>query len=236
MDNSMQDKHTMIQDERFVVNNIPVRVEFDEIKDKLLLDDQDDIDLVYPNFMKAVQIAKPKAVCKVVYVEDIDDDLVTISGTTFRSAIMASNFKDAHRMFAYVATCGAEVDLWSREQGDYFMSLWLDMIKEMILTDAMTQFADIVTGKYSIDRYSTMNPGSGDADVWPIAQQRPLFDLIGDVQKDIGVVLTDSFLMIPTKSVSGILFPSESGYVNCEVCTRKNCRGRRAPYNPAPLK
>lgn len=48
-------------------------------------------------------------------------------------------------MFAYVATCGIEVDEWSRVHSDYFIGLWLDIIKEMILVDAMTQSADIIT-------------------------------------------------------------------------------------------
>jgi len=111
----------------------------------------------------------------------------------------------------------------------------LDMIKEMIMADTMVQFTEIICSKYDIKRYSTMNPGSGNADVWTIDQQRRLFDLIGDVQKDSGIYLTDGFLMVPTKSVSGILFPSESGYTNCEVCTRENCQGRKAPYNPSLL-
>ena len=146
---------------------------------------------------------------------------------------MAENLKDTRRVFAYVVTCGVEVDGLSHEQKDYFISLWLDMIKEIILLDAMTQFIDDICNKYDIEKYATMNPGSGNIDVWPIAQQRPLFELIGDVQKDSGVILKESLLMIPTKSVSGILFPSESGYVNCAVCTRKNCINRRAAYDPA---
>jgi len=105
----------------------------------------------------------------------------------------------------------------------------------MILYDTRTQFVDVICNKYGIDKYATMNPGSGNVDVWPIAQQRLLFELIGDVQKDIGVLLKDSFLMVPTKSVSGILFHSESGYCNCEVCTRKNCPNRKAPYNPVKV-
>ena len=227
------DVETLSENERLILDDISVRLEFEEVRNKLLLEDQEDVDLVQPLFVHAVKIAKPKAIYRTVYIENINNDLVTINGTTFQSAIMADNFKDSHRVFAYVATCGIEVDEWSRGQSDYFISLWLDIIKEMILTDAMTQFADIITNKHSIERYSTMNPGSGDAGVWPIEQQRLLFGLIGDVQKDSGILLTDSYLMLPTKSVSGILFPSESGYVNCEVCTRENCRGRKAPYNQA---
>jgi hypothetical protein len=77
-----------------------------------------------------------------------------------------------------------------------------------------------------------MNPGSADVEVWPIEQQAVLFRLLGDVETEIGVVLSDHMLMMPNKSVSGVFFPSHSGWVSCEACTRQGCVGRRAPFNP----
>ena len=61
-----------------------------------------------------------------------------------------------------------------------------------------------------------MNPGSL-AD-WPLREQRPLFGLLGNVRAAIGVTLTPSLLMTPTKSVSGILFPSEETFASCQLC------------------
>ena len=46
----------------------------------------------------------------------------------------------------------------------------------------------------------------------------------------IGVTLSESFLMIPIKSVSGILFPKEIRFESCQLCPREKCAGRRAPY------
>ena len=39
--------------------------------------------------------------------------------------------------------------------------------------------------------------------------------------------------MSPIKSVSGILFPTEVTYENCQLCPRDLCPGRRAPYDKA---
>ena len=75
-----------------------------------------------------------------------------------------------------------------------------------------------------------MNPGSGNTGLWPLAQQKPLFELIGDVEASIGVRLTPSLLMLPNKSVSGILFPTEVHFETCQLCTREDCPRRRAPY------
>jgi hypothetical protein len=75
-----------------------------------------------------------------------------------------------------------------------------------------------------------MNPGSGNRNFWPIGQQRQLFQLLGDVEASVGVRLTDSFLMTPNKTVSGILFPTDVPFVSCQLCTRENCPRRRAQY------
>ena len=74
-----------------------------------------------------------------------------------------------------------------------------------------------------------MNPGS--LPDWPISQQRPLFDLVGKAA-EIGVHLTDSYLMRPLKSVSGILFATDVTYENCQLCPVERCPNRRAPYDP----
>ena len=75
--------------------------------------------------------------------------------------------------------------------------------------------------------------GSGDATVWPIEQQRQLFALLGDVKSAIGVRLTDSCLMVPNKTVSGIRFPTEKDFRACQVCHRKECPNRSAPFDKA---
>jgi len=62
-------------------------------------------------------------------------------------------------------------------------------------------------------------------------QQRELFTLLGDTRGPVGVELTETCLMVPVKSVSGIFFPSETHYENCQLCPRETCPGRRAPYD-----
>jgi len=64
----------------------------------------------------------------------------------------------------------------------------------------------------------------------PISQQKQLFQLLGDVESAVGVGLTDSFLMMPNKTVSGIFFPTEVNFVSCQLCTRENCPRRRTEY------
>ena len=74
-----------------------------------------------------------------------------------------------------------------------------------------------------------MTPGS--LEDWPISEQRPLFEILGDIQDAIGVQLKDSLMMSPVQSVSGIIFPTEATFESCQLCPRENCPGRRAAYD-----
>jgi hypothetical protein len=77
-----------------------------------------------------------------------------------------------------------------------------------------------------------MAPGSGSADIWPITQQKELFSIFGDVESLIGVRLTDTYMMIPLKSVSGVIFQTETTFETCQLCPKTACIGRRVEYNP----
>jgi hypothetical protein len=88
--------------------------------------------------------------------------------------------------------------------------------------------SDHIAAAYAPGDMSAMNPGSL-AD-WPIEQQRVLFDLFGAGAQQIGVRLSDSLLMVPTKTVSGMYFPTTEHFESCQLCPREHCPGRRAPF------
>jgi len=214
-----------------VLKDIAVRTGFDEVCKRLSVTEQEDIETVNGLYTKAAAIAKPKVMYLEVPVEEIEGNRVRAGGVDFFGPAPAMALKDARIAYAYVSTCGAEVDDWSRGEKDYVLSVWLDMIKEMFLRDANAFFAEHLRAAYGIEKVSSVSPGSGNAENWPIAQQKPLFTLIGDVYSEIGVKLSDSFLMVPVKSTSGLMFASDTGFISCELCSREACVGRRAPYN-----
>lgn len=217
--------------ERYLLDAIPISVTLDSVIKDLRLEDEDDIEFVSDLFAKAKKIARPKALYKVTYIDDIDASHVITDGVTFTSDVLAHNLKGVHRVFAYICTCGTEVDEWSRTETDYIVSLWLDFIKERFAYDATSYLHHYIKERYGFEIVSSINPGSGNVDTWPIEQQKLLFSLIGDVTIDTGVILSDSFLMIPTKSTSGILYPSATEFINCSLCERKNCPNRHAAYS-----
>ena len=151
-------------------------------------------------------------------------------GICFQKHCPARNLDKVYRFFPYMATCGTELEKWSETVNDPLLRYWADAIKESFLRCALEVLREHFTASVKIERYSSMNPGS--LPDWPITEQKKLFSLTGDVEGLIGVHLTESCLMIPVKSISGILFPNETGFNNCQLCQRKNCPGRRAEYIP----
>ena len=219
--------------ERRLMDDFDILLPFEDVVKKLRLEDEEDIGLMRSRCDAILELARPKAVYKPCPVLAIEDDRVTIGDVVFRSRVMAKNLQDVECVYAYVATCGREADDWSHKEEDPIVALWLDIVKEMILGKAMEQFTTRLAHEQHIDQYATMSPGSGNLNVWPIQQQRELFTLIGSVEEETGVHLTGSCLMLPTKSVSGILYPSDAGFITCVLCTRANCPHRRAPYDPS---
>ncbi|MCL2665258.1 MAG: hypothetical protein FWE82_06570 [Defluviitaleaceae bacterium] len=214
-----------------VLNAIPVTATLAQALDALRVTEPEDVAFAADLFKKSCDIARPKALYREVFVEDTDGGRVEISGVIFNSRVLAAALSKAHRLFAYVCTCGIEVDDWSHKEPDPVAAVWIDMFKQMFVVDAAMYLRNHLTQTYGFTNISSINPGSGDIENWPISQQSELFLLIGGVKEQIGVTLTDSYLMIPTKSTSGLYFPSETEFVNCALCSREVCENRRAPYD-----
>ncbi|HOJ31294.1 MAG TPA: vitamin B12 dependent-methionine synthase activation domain-containing protein [bacterium] len=181
-------------------------------------------------FERSKSIARPKAIYMEGYVESRNDDGVVINGVKFESATLSKNLEKSGRVFPYIATCGAELDS-VKFPDDFLKEYWWDAIKAAYLNIARKNLMEYIKKRFLLDKTATMVPGGSEQGLWPIQQQKQLFSLFGDVEKLIGVRLTESCLMIPNKSVSGILFSTEIEYSGCKVCRRKNCPGRTAEFD-----
>jgi hypothetical protein len=178
----------------------------------------------------AQAIGRPKAHYEVVYIESRGEDHVMIDGVMLTSRVLRVNLEKAHRVFPFVATSGTELEEWSQSFDDLLEKYWVDAIKEFALRVAVEHLTERLVERFQPGKMARMNPGS--LPDWPLTEQRPLFKLLGKGPEAVGVKLTESYLMIPVKSVSGIWFPTEENFESCQLCSREKCPGRRAPYDP----
>jgi hypothetical protein len=180
---------------------------------------------------KVMEIGKPKALYKESYIDEKDADSVIIEGVRFTSRALRKNLESIERVFPSIVTCGAEMDTIEIEKGDLQKKSWVSFLKGNLLIIASQYLQEHIMRKYRIPRLAYMNPGSGDAVVWPIEQQKDLFLLFNNVENSIGVKLTRSFILVPDMSISGIIFPTEIDFQSCQLCHRETCMYRRSPFD-----
>jgi hypothetical protein len=215
-----------------VLNDIVVQLDVDTLLVRLRVDkESEDAKDIQHLIEHVAPLVKPKAIYEVSYIQYKGYDTVAIGAITFTSRVLRVNLDKVERVFPYIATCGRELDEIVAATDDFMRRFWLDTIKGMVLETSVKYLSNYLKRKYALGQMSKMSPGAGSQDLWPIEQQKQLFSIFGNVEDLIGVKLTPSFLMIPNKSVSGIYFPTEIKFESCQLCPRKGCLSRRAPYD-----
>jgi hypothetical protein len=182
----------------------------------------------------AQQIARPRAVYQVSRSRVIDNTTVDIDGMIFTSRILSRLLQGRNTVIPFVATVGKELDELPVSPKDMMRNFCLDSIKTVVLVGAVDYLAEYVKEKHAMPRAALLNPG--ELPDWPISEQRPLFSLFNGAGERIGVSLTAGGVMRPIKSRSGIVFPNDTGFLSCQLCTQLTCPGRRAKYDPELVK
>jgi hypothetical protein len=176
-------------------------------------------------------VGRPMALFRECFVERRGEDTLVIEGVTFASRALRRTLDTVQRIFAFVATCGKSTDALEYPREEFVKNFWLDSMKGVLLGCAVRALNTHLDERFRLGKTASMSPGAGDATVWPIEQQKALFALLGDVEGAIGVHLTDSCLMVPNKSISGLRFATEKQFASCQVCHRERCPGRSAPFD-----
>lgn len=213
-----------------VLNNFPFEIDVAALLTKLHIT-QDSSYLAEIELLaaEAQLLARPKIAYKEATIEEKGDNFVVVDKIKLTSRVLRANMEEALKAYPFVITCGTELEAWSKQYTDYFTSFCADAIKEIVLRSAVKLFEEQLDKEFGLGHAVNMNPGSL-AD-WPITEQIHVFNLLGNGAESIGVRLTDSCLMLPLKSVSGIRFPKTGTFENCQLCPRENCPSRKAPYS-----
>jgi hypothetical protein len=178
---------------------------------------------------EARPLLHPRAFYRPAFVEAKGADDVRIEGRVFRSRILRVNLEAVEKVFPYVVTVGPDLETHAVGE-DLLHRYYLETLADLALGAAADAVDKRLRRRFGFATLSSMSPGS--LEDWPITEQVPLFGLLGEVESEIGVRLTESLLMLPRKSISGIFFPSEESFISCRLCPRTVCQGRKAPYDP----
>jgi hypothetical protein len=214
-----------------VLKKMKVRIRLDEVSRRLHMKSDRDLDPIRHLIDIAEKIIEPKAIYRVCYIDEKAQNTVSIGGLRLSSRVLRKNLEEVERVFPYVVTIGSQLAEKQGASADLLENFYLDAIGNVALNSARSQLKNHLQNKFALNKISSMAPGS--LSDWPIEEQAPLFQMIGDVQNSIGVKLTKSLLMLPAKSVSGIFFAKEISFVSCQLCPRKRCESRKAAYDEA---
>jgi hypothetical protein len=208
--------------------NIPVEVSSDTVSKKLRLDQTLAKQLHGEDLVAtAKSLVDAKALFTIGYITDHKENATDIDGTRLTSRVLAKNLDKVGRVFPYIITIGNALENKAATYG-MLQRLFLENAADIALTSARVHVERYVATKYALGQLSHLGPGQLD---WPIQQQKELFSFFQDVESTIGVRLTESLMMVPRKSVSGIMFPKEATFTACQLCPRENCPSRQAEYS-----
>jgi len=213
-----------------IIDLIPVSLDKNEIAARLRFDPvRAGFESLDELLAQAHGLIRPRAVYEVAYIGAKGEGTVEVAGVMFESPILRKNLDGANKVFPYIITVGPELERAASAQGDLLKQYYLEEMANIALECAAAWLAGQLESRYRVTGLANMSPGS--LEDWPINEQTKLFSIFGDTEKAVGVRLTDSLLMLPRKSISGIFFPSEEGFVACQLCERERCPGRKAAYS-----
>ncbi len=211
-----------------LLDNIPIQLNLEETLNELHIDGEHAKKINAKDLLKtATALIRPKALYKIVYITHNRGDVIDLGGVRFESRVLARNLKGVHRVFPFIITIGGGLEEKASEY-NLLKQFYLESIGDLALRATRGFLTKHLSERYSLGNVSSMSPGQLD---WPITQQKRLFSIFGDVETKIEVKLTENLLMIPRKSVSGIVFPTEIVFTSCQLCPRKRCISRQAPYD-----
>jgi hypothetical protein len=190
--------------------------------------------LVDDQICRAYEFVKPAAYYTIKPITSVGNSRISVDGLLFTSHNLARVFSGCSQAAIFVVTIGgaleSEVAQLTKEGllvrasvldavGSVAVEKVADWLEGMIRNIA-TANGDKVGWRYS--------PGYCD---WDITQQRELFR--GLDSESIGVHLTDTCLMVPRKSMSGIISMGKfcSSFSACHFCKR-DCPNRREEFSP----
>jgi len=181
---------------------------------------------------KCRQLIEPKAVFKFVKVVGIYGDEVHLdTGHKLRSVVLGGMLEHGQKVALYVVTIGSGLERKaSKEAKDSILRSWmLDKVGDYALDEASAYLKSYVEEALN-GGVSVFSPGSGTGKLFGIDQQKVLFQILNP-SESIGVSLTPGCMMVPRKSLSGVLAVTRRDYVACQYCPRERCDNRRKPFS-----
>lgn len=194
--------------------------------------DAEIVDMINKLKKEALDICSPKLGIRLISGKKIDKEHLRIGGLEFKpSFIITKLLEKADFYVLMLATVGSELDSWiqkKRMDGDLMEAFIADGIGSALAEEIVSygqSEVERLLGYWDLKVSNSYSPGYCD---WNVQEQRQFFSLLPE--NFCKVVLTESCLMLPIKSVSTLMgagMSIEKKEYGCTICKNKNCYKRR---------
>lgn len=138
-----------------------------------------------------------------IYDCTVSSDALTIENTEFKSLRLAQNLKGCTRVAVIAATLGTECDrlIKTALATDTAKAIALQAAAAAKIEEVCDGVEQAIKEQYNVSLRQRYSPGYFDLD---ITEQKKFFSLL-EITKRIGLTLTDTCEMTPTKSVTAFI-------------------------------
>ena len=194
--------------------------------------DEQTLALIADSFESLNLAASPKSICRIFDLQHQSEECFQIGNVRMQSKSLGRNLKNCEKLILFGATLGTGVDrLITRiSLTDMAKAVVLQSCAAAMLEEYCDSYQEKIAAEQEINGWylrPRFSPGYGDFD---IRYQKPLMQML-DCAKNIGLTMTDSFMMTPTKSVTAVIGMSRikerCPIQGCESCGKKDCEYRR---------
>jgi hypothetical protein len=158
---------------------------------------------------------------------DKDGYKLTVGGTTFQTGkIIFQQLKRSTQIAVFVCTAGAGIEQYSRVKladNDPLKGFIADILGGVVVEAAIDKIQQTLNDKMKRNELNITNRYSPGYCGWATVEQHKLFSLLPTT---LGIRLTESALMQPVKSVSGIIGIGADVKFNpytCKICEATHC-------------
>lgn len=190
------------------------------------------LQLAADSFENLRSVMSRKSVYRIFDLEQADAENIRFGNLEVRSKNLGRNLQGCDKIVLFGATLGIGVDqLLSRvSRRDMARTVVLQACAAALLEEYCDECQEEIGERLQAEERflrPRFSPGYGD---FPIECQNHVIRML-DSAKTIGLTITESFMMVPSKSVTAVIGAGTEQVMchrqGCEVCEKKNCIYRR---------
>ena len=178
------------------------------------------------------EVACPRTVYQVYPLKHQGNCWMDLTAFSVQSVHLSRNLRGCEEVILFAATLGIQVDqlIRKRSKAGISQAVVMQAVAAAMIEAYCDKWQETLRasfqrqGKYLRPRFS---PGYGD---FPLKYQVPFLQAL-DCPKTIGLTVTDTLILVPSKSVTAVMGISKTGEhchkEGCESCEKTDCQFRR---------